>query len=375
MTKSVKQIVPSLLVAALVASFTGCGGSNDSSSPATSTTQTETTSATTTTETTTTDNKVALSGEIVADKTLTADKVWVIHGMVTVKNGATLTIEPGTTILGKAGTGANSSYMVIDKGAKIMAEGTADKHILFTSETAYDTGVEAAGQWGSLVIIGNAANAQVEPYEVNPDFVAGESNMADNSGVLKYVDLYNSGITIEENKELNGLSLVGVGSGTTIDNLRVERSDDDCVEIWGGTVNLSNVTVAGCTDDQFDIDDGFSGTVTNLTINQTTGNAGIEMSGETHATFDGFTINVSESVKEGGIYFKKDGIGGIFKNGTINYNTPENGYGAIHSKGTFDSANTSFTNVTLAGSNPDKFTGASASGLETAFTAGSGNKK
>ena len=265
--------------------------------------------------------------------------------------------------------------MVIDKDSKIIAEGTAEKHIVFTSEIAYDGAPADVGQWGSLVIIGNAANAQVEPYEVNPDFVAGSSNMADNSGVLKYVDLLNSGITIEENKELNGLSLVGVGSGTTIDHLNVAKSDDDCIEIWGGTVNLSNVTVSECTDDQFDIDDGYSGTVTNLTINQTTGNSGIEMSGETDATFDGFTINSTASAKEGGIYFKKDGIGGTFINGTINYNTAENGYGAIHSKGTFDSANTSFTNVTLAGSNPDKFTGDSASGIESAFDSGTGNSK
>jgi len=373
--KLVKKIVPSLLAAALVASFTGCGG--DSSTP--TTTETPTTEVTTpTTETPTesqSDSKVSLSGEIISDKTLTADKVWVLNGLVAVKNGATLTIEAGTTIVGKAGTGANSSYMVIDKDSKIMAEGTADKHIVFTSETAYDGGAEDVGQWGSLVIIGNAANAQVEPYEVNADFVAGDSKMDDNSGVLKYVDVLNSGITIEENKELNGLSLVGVGSGTTIDHLNVERSDDDCVEIWGGTVNLSNVTVAGCTDDQFDIDDGFSGTVTNLTINQTTGNSAIEMSGETDATFDGFTINSTTSTKEGGIYFKKDGIGGTFKNGTINYNTPDNGYGAIHSKGTFDSANTSFTNVTLAGSNTTKFTGDSASGIETAFDDGTGNIK
>ncbi|MFT5661380.1 MAG: hypothetical protein ACI9TV_002026, partial [Sulfurimonas sp.] len=311
--------------------------------------------------------KEDLSGTISANKTLTADKVWRINGLVTVTNGATLTIEPGTTIIGKSGTGANSSYMVIDKDSKIMAEGTADKHIVFTSETAYDGGTAEVGQWGSLVLIGNAANAQVEPYEVNPSFVAGTSNMADNSGVLKYVDILNSGITIEENKELNGLSMVGVGSGTTIDHVNVNKSDDDCIEIWGGTVNLSNISVSECTDDHFDVDDGYAGTVSNLSITQTTGNAGIEMSGNTAATFDGLYIDVMASAKEGAIYFKKDGIGGHFNNALVNYNTTTNGYGAIHSKGAFDVTNTSFTGVTLTGSNTDRFSGDSASGLESEF--------
>ena len=317
--------------------------------------------------------KEDLAGIISTDKVLTADKVWKINGLVTVTNGATLTIRPGTTIIGAAGTGANSSYMIIDKGSKIMAEGTADKHIVFTSETAYDGGAAAVGQWGSLVLIGNAGNPQVEPYEVNPSFVAGTSNLADNSGVLKYVDILNSGITIEENKELNGLSMVGVGSGTTIDHVNVNKSDDDCIEIWGGTVNLSNISVSECTDDHFDIDDGYSGTVSNLSITQTTGNAGIEMSGTTAATFDGLYIDVMASAKEGAIYFKKDGAGGHFNNALVNYNTVSNGYGAIHSQGTFDTANTSFTGVTLTGSNTDRFTGESATGLESAFTNGTAN--
>ncbi|MEA1893158.1 MAG: hypothetical protein U9N33_10680, partial [Campylobacterota bacterium] len=320
-------------------------------------------------------SKENLSGEITSDMTLTADKVWVLNGLVAVKNGATLTIEPGTTVVGKAGTGANTSYLVVDAGSKINAAGTAANPIVFTSETKYDGGADAWGQWGGLTIIGNAGNAQLEPYEVNPNFVAGSSNMADNSGVLTHVEILNSGITMEENKEINGLSLVGVGSGTTVENIKVDLSDDDGIEIWGGTVNLSNIEITRCSDDHFDIDDGYSGTVNNLNITVTTGNAGVEMSGETAATFDRFNILVSESAKEGGIYFKKDGIGGHFSNGTVTYNNADNGYGAIHSKGVFDSANTSFANVTLNGSSAAKFTGDSASDLEDKFDAGSGNTK
>ena len=371
--KSTKILLSVAAVAALTLS--GCGGGGSSTPSGGSTTGGSTTGGSTTGGSTTTLAKENLSGEITADKTLTADKVWVLNGLVAVKNGATLTIEPGTTVVGKAGTGAATSYMVVDKGSKIVAEGTLAKPIIFKSETAYDGGADEWGQWGGLTLIGNAGNAQVEPYEVNPAFVAGDTDPTDNSGVLKHVKILNSGITMEENKEINGLSMVGVGSGTQVEDITVAKSDDDCVELWGGTVNLTNVTLSECSDDHFDIDDGYSGTVKNLNITQTTGNAAIEMSGVTSATFDGFNINVTASAKEGAIYFKKDGIGGDFKNGTVTYNAPSNSYGAIHSKGTFDAATTSFTGVTLAGSNADKFTGDSAAGIETEFDAGTGNVK
>ena len=212
------------------------------------------------------------------------------------------------------------------------------------------------GQWGGLTIIGNAANSQVNPYEVNTAFVAGTSNLADNSGVLKYVKILNSGITMEQDKEINGLSLVGVGSGTTIANITVDLSDDDCIEAWGGTVNMSNITISNCTDDHFDIDDGYSGTVTNLKITQATsqfnlapGNAAMEMSGTTAATFDGLTIVQNTSAKEGTIFFKKAGIGGHFKNATITDNvTSATLAGAIHSDNVGVAIDTvSFENVTL----------------------------
>jgi len=179
--------------------------------------------------------------------------------------------------------------MIIDKGAKILAEGTATDPITFTSEIAANGGIAAWGQWGGLTIIGKAGNTQVTPYEVDSSFVPDSTDMADSSGVLTHVKILNSGITMSQDKEINGLSLVAVGSGTKIEDITVDLSDDDGVEIWGGTVNLKNISISRCSDDHFDIDDGYSGTVTNLTITQTTGNAGIEMSGTTAATFDGFT--------------------------------------------------------------------------------------
>ncbi|MDM5271543.1 hypothetical protein PGH07_05100, partial [Sulfurovum sp. zt1-1] len=321
-----------------------------------------------------------LSNSIASDMTLTKDKLWLIDGLVVVENGATLTIEPGTTLAAFDGTGAQTSYMLVDAGGKIIADGTAAEPITFTStKVAIDGAAPAVGQWGGLTIIGNAGNPQVLPYEVDPSFVAGDTDLADNSGILRYVKILNSGITMDVDKEINGLSLVGVGSGTTIDHITVNKSDDDCVEAWGGTVNMSNIDVSECTDDHFDIDDGFSGTVTNLNVVQTTGNAGFEMSGTTHATFDGFSILQNASAKEGGIYFKKDGIGGHFLNGTITDNV-DDAYAAIYSlsadgvSDTVDAANTSFENITINGTSTGaRFTGTSDVTLEGKFNEGTGN--
>jgi len=358
-----KKIVLSSIVAAMALSFTACGGGSGgggSTTPPPHSTST-------------------LSGVIDTNMTLTSDTNWLLDGLVVVQSPAVLTIEPGTTIAGYAGTGAATSYMIVDKGASIIADGTSAEPIIFTSKTALDGGTPAVGQWGGLTIIGHAGNPQVESYEVNPTFTADDTDLADNSGILRHVQILNSGVTMDVDKEINGLSLVGVGSGTTIEDITIDLSDDDGIELWGGTVDLTNVTITRCTDDYFDIDDGYSGTVTNLDIVTTTGNAAIEMSGTTHATFDTFNIVQNGSAKEGGIYFKKDAIGGNFLNGTVTDNV-DDAFGAIFSKSadessdTVDIANTSFTNVTLQGTaTGTRFTGTSASALETKFNAGSGN--
>ena len=382
------------LTAVVALTLTGCGGGGGSSSSSNgSNTQGGNQNATNPRAgvaectTYTTPTNTTLSGNINTCTELTKDKVWTLDGLVVVK-GTTLKIQPGTKIIGKSGDSSSASYMIVDKDAKIMAEGTESEPIIFTSKIAYDGGGDAVGQWGGLTIIGNDINDQVKAYEVNSLYgpQPGKKefrNPNDNSGVLKHVKILNTGVPVAPDKEINGLSLIAVGSGTTIEDITVEKSDDDCVEIWGGSVNLTNVTVRECTDDQFDIDDGYSGTVTNLDIHQTatnSGNAGIEMSGKTAATFKNLTIVQDASNKEGGIYFKKDGIGGHFENATITDNS-NNGAGAIHSRGKFDANNTSFKNVTLNGSSADdRFTndsdkGGSATEIEVIFDAGTGNTK
>ena len=291
-------------------------------------------------------------------RTLTNDKLWLLSGLVVVPADVTLTIQPGTVIAGLAGEGDAASWMLVDVNGTIEADGTAAEPIVFTSKTRVDyPAYNTVKQWGGLTIIGNAEMTdQLDEYEVpmDPQYssgLVGKGIADDNSGILRNVHILNSGIGIGTgNTEINGLSLVAVGNGTTIEDITVDRSGDDCIELWGGTVNLTNLKISHCTDDHLDVDDGYSGTIKNFEINVTEidgelGYAGIEQSGDTYAHYEDFTINVTVQDSEGGIFFKGSGIGGHFKNGTINYNTDDSA--AIYSNGTADLANTSFENVTI----------------------------
>ncbi len=293
---------------------------------------------------------VTLAGNYTSNIELDSDCDYEIDGKVVVTDGAIMTIEAGTVLYGTPGTGTGAGWLLIDTagndvggtyaaGARIIANGTSGSPIEFTSEADYLGNPEAPGQWGGLTIVGNAnMDAQVTCYEVDPNYCPGSlatgggtTNGADNSGTLNWVEVNNSGKLVETDKEINGLSLVGVGTGTTVSNVTVNRSDDDCIEIWGGTVNLSNCTTNICTDDQFDTDDGYSGTVTNLTIYQDGGNAAIERSGNTNESYIGLTITQVNSAKEGVLYFKGgDGIGGSFTNVTICDQDYDASYGVFH---------------------------------------------
>ena len=288
-----------------------------------------------------------LMGTLSANKTLTAGTNWMLDGKVVVPAGVTLTIQPGTTVAGVEGTEA---WLMVMPGGKLVAEGTAAKPIVFTSETALNGGTEASGQWGGVTIIGNSDNDQTDTYEVDDVTQAGTGGAS--SGSLKYVVINNTGIAVESNKEINGLSLFGVSASTVVENITVNRSGDDGVEIWGGDVNLKDITIDGAQDDSFDTDSGWTGSVDGLTI--TNGKkAGIEMSGTTVGTYKNVNITLDSPDSEGGLYFKAgdgENVGGVFENVTVNYNSTAKG--AITVSGLFDETNTAMTNVTLGGSNP-----------------------
>ncbi|GHB53264.1 T9SS C-terminal target domain-containing protein [Persicitalea jodogahamensis] len=198
-----------------------------------------------------------INGSITSNTTWTADKQYILSGFVYVEDGATLTIEPGTIIKGEKAT---KGSLIVKRGGKINATGTVSNPIVFTSNQP--AGQRAAGDWGGLVLLGKA------PVNKTPAVIEGENitefggtDAADNSGTLKYVRIEFAGIAFETDREINGLTFGGVGSGTTVDYVQVSYSGDDSFEWFGGTVNAKHLISYRGLDDDFDTDNGYSGKV------------------------------------------------------------------------------------------------------------------
>ncbi len=212
---------------------------------------------------------VELSGDISANQTLTSDKKYLLKGFVYVKSGATLTIQPGTVIMGEK---ASKGTLVVARGGKVMAEGTATQPIVFTSAQA--TGARREGDWGGVILLGKApinpdgGEAKIEGGLTptaggsEKDYIYyGGSDASDNSGTLKYVRIEFAGVAYSPDNEINGLTMGGVGAGTTISYVQVYRSGDDAYEWFGGTVNCDHLIATYTWDDDFDTDFGYSGKV------------------------------------------------------------------------------------------------------------------
>lgn len=209
------------------------------------------------------------NGEGTGTVTWYADREYVLEGLVFVNDGQELTIEPGTVIRGKTGQADKASALIVARGGRIVAKGTAEKPIIFTVEGDDLEGsipLETRGLWGGLIILGNAplnvsgSEASIEGISITePRGVFGGDFPGDNSGILQYVSIRHGGTNIGEGNEINGLTLGGVGSGTLIDHVEVISNADDGVEFFGGTVNCTHLAVAFCGDDAFDFDLGFRG--------------------------------------------------------------------------------------------------------------------
>lgn len=237
--------------------------------------------------TTQSSNNVVISSNITSNTTWTSDKVYELGGRITVLNGVTLTIEAGTVIKGQAGTGANATALLIARGAKLEANGTAALPIIFTSVSDEITPANVAagnlaspnldantsGLWGGLIILGRApisASANEVQIEGIPTTDAnglyGGVDSLDNSGTITYVSIRHGGANIGNGNEINGLTLGGVGAGTTIEYIEVVGNQDDGVEFFGGTVNVKNVLILNAGDDAIDTDQAWAGTLDNFIV-------------------------------------------------------------------------------------------------------------
>ncbi|MBF00161.1 MAG: hypothetical protein CMP77_09305 [Flavobacterium sp.] len=212
-----------------------------------------------------------LSGTITADMELNEETVYTLRGPVYVESGVTLTIPAGTRLEGYAEEDAEAvSFLAVKQGGKIIAQGTADNPIVMTSSKA----TPAPGDWGGLVICGNAvtnlgANTQAEVTGLT----YGGNNPSDNSGVYSYIKVEYAGALINEDAEFNGVTFYAVGSGTTVNNILVYQGSDDAFEWFGGSVNGSNLAGIGCQDDTFDWTEGWNGTVSNMYSDQSSATA------------------------------------------------------------------------------------------------------
>ncbi len=229
-----RLFLTSLMISALT--FVGCSSDDDSNSNTGSTV-------------------IKLSGNL-ETMTLTKNNQYLIEGQTFVRTGKVLTIQPGTIIKGDKAT---KGTLIIDKGGKIEANGTASEPIVMTSNLP--AGSRDRGDWGGLVILGNAPVNQTDPSieGITPAVVYGGTVSADNSGTLRYVRVEYAGIELTPNNETNSITLGAVGSGTTMEYVQVTYGGDDGFEWFGGTVNGKYLISFASWDDSFDVDFGYMG--------------------------------------------------------------------------------------------------------------------
>jgi len=256
---------------------------------------------------------IMVNGNITQNTTWETGKEYVLTTRVAVVSGVTLTVQPGVIIKGQAGTGANATALIVARGGKIMAEGTASAPIILTSVadeikpgqvSSPNLEPELNGLWGGLIVLGNApisadaASVQIEgipPSDQNGLY--GGTNPTDNSGVIKFVSIRHGGANIGEGNEINGLTLGGVGSGTVIENVEIVANQDDGIEFFGGTVNVKNALVWNAGDDAIDTDQSWAGTLDNFIV-MTPGDECFELDGPEGAMSAGHILK-NGTVKAG----------------------------------------------------------------------------
>lgn len=299
--------------------------------------------------------EVAVTANISASTTWEKGKIYVLKSRIAVLSGVTLTIEAGVIVKGEAGTGSNATALIIARGAKIMAEGTASSPIIFTSVAdKIEPGQVASpnldptlnGLWGGLIILGNAPisvktgeTAQIEGIPASDqNGLYGGANAADNSGVIKYVSIRHGGANIGEGNEINGLTLGGIGSGTVIENVEIVSNQDDGIEWFGGAVNVKNALVWNTGDDAIDADQKWLGTLDNfIVINP--GDKCFELDGP-----EGAAATANYTLKNGSVQ-AKNAVGLVDNDPNTNVNMENIYFFDIKAGQTFDQIPTDYVSV------------------------------
>ena len=251
------------------------------------------------------DSIVEVTANITANTTWKTGYTYILTTRVAVVSGVTLTIQPGVIIKGEAGTGANATCLIIARGGNLMAEGTAAQPIIFTSIAdeivpgqiaSPNLSSDLDGLWGGLIVLGyapisaDAESVQIEGIPVSDqNGLYGGTDGADNSGSIKYVSIRHGGANIGEGNEINGLTLGGVGTGTTIEYVEIIANQDDGIEFFGGTVNVTNALVMNVGDDAIDTDQSWAGTLSNFIIINP-GDECFELDGPEGAMLDSHTV-------------------------------------------------------------------------------------
>ncbi len=292
---------------------------------------------------------VKVTSNVTENTTWTSDKEYILTRRVAVEAGNTLTIEPGTVIKGEVGSGPNATALIIARDGKIMAEGTANEPIIFTTVGDEIVSGEIAspnmdsnlsGLWGGVIVLGNApisaddAAVQIEgipPSDQNGLY--GGSDASDNSGVLKYISIRHGGSNIGEGNEINGLTLGGVGNGTVVENIEVVANQDDGIEWFGGTVNAKNAIIWNAGDDALDTDQAWAGTLDNfIVVAGSETDHGTEVDGPEGSDLDGHTL-INGSIKGASateLGHFRDGARGTFENiYYFNFPDPVDGRGDL----------------------------------------------
>lgn len=234
---------------------------------------------------------VSVTGLLEGTVNWTADNIYQLNGKVVVEDGVTLNIAAGTIIKGAEGEGSLASALVVARGGTLNISGTAVAPVIFTSVndniqpgevagTSLD--IDDTGEWGGLIILGNGEISngdgdtfgQIEGIPADDTFGAygyGDAgsdfqtaSQTANSGTMRYFSIRHGGALIGQGNEINGLTMGGVGSGTTIEYVEVVANFDDGIEPFGGAANITNALVWGQGDDAYDCDESYDGTISNF---------------------------------------------------------------------------------------------------------------